>query len=357
LAAVGAAALVAVGVLAHLELPGGGAGGLSAAAALCVALYAGYTEMCRIGRHERQVALLQGKVRELMQSRRAAGLLRLEADVRRRRQDFPQPPFSGATADLARRRAGRRDPLRQVDYRRLCISSLEALVAEARLVTAQGGGSPNERGGKWQWLLASLSRAGPEPGRDDELYALLHLSIDNVEQRCEGGNFYCRLCLGFKGAKEKSVVLKCRHRVCCGCTRLLVEGAIDGFVKMPIACPVGCNGIVTPSLVDGLIDAPVFERFKRLHDVKMSLAQSAPHSQNLGDALKEARAAMAQQSRSHKGVSGALVGGLSPPRERRPKAPSPETKPVLFPGTAMTSAEMEGLIPEDAGGDKHSKVE
>ena len=348
---------MAVGVLGHLELPGGGAGGLSAAAALCVALYAGYTEMSRIGRREGQILILRGKVRELMQSRRAAGLLRLQADVRRRRQDFPQPPFSSATAALARRRAGRREPLRQVDYRRLCIASLEALVADARLVTVQGGAGPSERGGKWQWLLANLSRAGPEPGRDNELYALLHMSIDNVEQRCEGDNFYCRLCLGFKGGREKSVGLKCRHRVCCGCARLLVEGAIDGFVKMPIACPVGCDGIVTPSLVDGLIETPVFERFKRLHDVKMSLAQSAPHSQNLGDALKEARAAMAQQSRSQKGVSTALVGELSPPRERRPKAPSPETKPVIFPGATMTSAEMEGLIPEDAGGDKHSKVE
>ena len=91
---------MAVGVLGHLELPGGGAGGLSAAAALCVALYAGYTEMSRIGRREGQILILRGKVRELMQSRRAAGLLRLEADVRRRRQDFPQPPFSSATAAL-----------------------------------------------------------------------------------------------------------------------------------------------------------------------------------------------------------------------------------------------------------------
>ena len=132
-------------VLAHLEHPGGGVGGFVAAFSLCAALYASYTEVCRIGRREAQIATLQEKVRELMQSRRAAGLLRLEADVRRRRQDFPQPPFSGATAALARRRAGRRNPLRQVDYRRLCISSLEALVAEARQATAQGGGG-QERG-------------------------------------------------------------------------------------------------------------------------------------------------------------------------------------------------------------------
>ena len=92
-----------VAVLAHLEHPGGGVGGLVAAFSLCAALYAGYTEVCRIGRREAQIITLQEKVRELMQSRRAAGLLRLEADVRRRRQDFPQPPFSGATAALARR--------------------------------------------------------------------------------------------------------------------------------------------------------------------------------------------------------------------------------------------------------------
>ena len=140
LAGIGGGALVVVAVLAHLEHPGGGVGGLIAAFSLCAALYAGYTEVCRIGRREAQIITLQEKVRELMQSRRAAGLLRLEADVRRRRQDFPQPPFSGATAALARRRAGRRNPLRQVDYRRLCISSLEALVAEARRATAQGGG-------------------------------------------------------------------------------------------------------------------------------------------------------------------------------------------------------------------------
>ena len=345
-----------VAVLAHLEHPGGGVGGLVAAFSLCAALYAGYTEVCRIGRREAQIITLQEKVRELMQSRRAAGLLRLEADVRRRRQDFPQPPFSGATAALARRRAGRRNPLRQVDYRRLCISSLEALVAEARRATAQGGGS-GEGQEKWQWLQGHLSRAGPEPGRDDELYALLHLSIDNIEKLYLGENFYCRLCLGFKGGREKSVGLKCKHRVCAGCAQLLVDGAVDGFVKIPIACPAGCNGILTPGLVDGLVEGPAFERFKRLHDVKMSLAQSAPHSQNLGDALKEARAAMAQNNRSQKITGTAAVGGLSPPRERRQNAPSPSPKQLHFSGSAMTSAEMEGLIPQDAGIDRHSKVE
>ena len=110
----------------HVLAPGWGIGKIYLR--LGTVFYLAYTEGFRIRDRERALAESRAKIRELVAARRAAGLMRLEADVRLRRQDWPKPPHSGATAAL--RHAGDRTfHIRQVDYRNLCIDSLEKIMS------------------------------------------------------------------------------------------------------------------------------------------------------------------------------------------------------------------------------------
>lgn len=107
---------------------------------------------------------------------------------------------------------------------------------------------------------------------------------------------------------------KCGHRICPECARGLLDDALRGHVPIPVTCPVGCAGegrevrgngqvgTLHPSQTRHLLDDEPFERFKRLYDVKVSLAQSAPHSRSseLRKSLREAQELIAKSREAAK---------------------------------------------------------
>ena len=87
---------------------------------------------------------------------------------------------------------------------------------------------------------------------------------------------------------------QCGHRICPTCAGSVLRDALKGSVPIPIACPEGCcsgsgHSFLKPMEVMHVLDEEEFERFARLHDVRTSLAQSAPHSGGLKGALAQAR--------------------------------------------------------------------
>ena len=66
----------------------------------------------------------------------------------------------------------------------------------------------------------------------------------------------------------------------CLCAVFVVPSSIAGQCHIPIYCPVGCNSTLHPRLLGNILDDDLHDRFSRLHSVKASLQQSAPHSRD-----------------------------------------------------------------------------
>ncbi len=288
-------------------------------------VYAYYTETRRISGLRREMKALREKCRKLVQARRAAGLLRLEKDTRHRREHWPAPPHSGAKAHLYKDVASVDSPTarsRRVDYKSLCAQISQELLVSQRgdaatgMAAAAGAGAEGgaaaavkARIGSLKSLFRMLSQAGPEPVKDPELYRDMHLALDELERlqqqqaRAAGaGGFYCRLCLGYQAGKAQGsktspggsgVTLKCGHTICKDCSHSLVESSISGAIGVPVSCPVGCNALMSPQMLRHSLSDDLFERFQRIHTVKMSLQASAPHVRSLASELAEARKGLA----------------------------------------------------------------
>ncbi|QDZ23621.1 hypothetical protein HOP50_11g61610 [Chloropicon primus] len=264
--------------------------------------YAYFTEARRIPRKKKEVQELRKKCRKLVQARRAAGLLRLEKDTRLRREHWPAPPHSGLKAYLYKESSIDLDAMsvespmkRKLDYKRLCTQIVRELLFSSR----EGEGA---RGEGARSLFRLLSQAGVEPVKDPELYRDMHLALDEVERQLkrnasadkeQATGFYCRLCLGFQN-KGGSVTLKCKHKICKECSLSLVESSLSGAIGVPISCPVGCNSLMSPHMMRSSLNEETFERFQRIHTVKMSLQASAPHVRSLASELAEARKGLAK---------------------------------------------------------------
>ena len=94
----------------------------------------------------------------------------------------------------------------------------------------------------------------------------------------------------------------------------MLDAGRRGHVPIPVTGPVGCAGegrevrgngqvgTLHPSQARHLLDDEPFERFKRLYDVKVSLAQSAPHSRSseLQKSLREAQELIAKSREAAK---------------------------------------------------------
>lgn len=259
-----------------------------------------YTEFYRLHPAQQQAVLLNRRVRKLVEGRRSAGLLRLEQEVKQRKQDWSYPPRSGAAAIL--RRDGDQfalGPEREVDYKGLCIAVLGKLEHMAK--DRRRSEDTQSSHSTFNWLQRQLSQAGPLPGRDSELYRILHASLDQVDAKASDGTFHCRLCLGLQAPDGKGNVrvsmMKCGHSLCQTCTKRLLQDALAGHIGIPVACPVGCavggnqsTGTLSPEQVQHLLDEETYERFSRLHQVRATLGRSAPHSAGLASELACARA-------------------------------------------------------------------
>ena len=132
------------------------------------------------------------------------------------------------------------------------------------------------------------------PCADPALFKLLHGTLDSVERggdrtQKHGGGFHCRSCLAQLYSGTLGVRLDCGHELCKKCTVSLVESALDGNCRIPVFCPAGCNTTLHPTKVRQHLDDDTYERFQRLHDVRSSLQQSAPHSRGLGRDLAALR--------------------------------------------------------------------
>ena len=265
--------------------------------------YAYYTETRRVRRRRTEVKELREKCRTLVQARRAAGLLRLQKDTRLRREHWPVPPHSGAKAFLTSM-SKEVDSMavdspkrtRQVDYKTLCAQMAQEILHRERI------NSVSARVDSLKSLFRLLSQAGPEPVKDPELYRDMHLTLDEVERKAETEGFYCRLCLGYQNGSHKNscapVALKCKHKICRDCSHSLVESSLSGTIGVPISCPVGCNSLMSPQLLRSSLSDDIFERFQRIHTVKMSLQASAPHVRSLASELAEARKGLALSAKS-----------------------------------------------------------
>jgi len=274
---------------------------------LAFASYAYNTEFRRLPRKTQEVKDLRGKCRKLVQARRAAGLLRLEKDTRLRREHWPAPPHSGLKAYLYKESSldleSVESPMkrRELDYRRLCTQ-----IAREALVSAKDGGPANLS----KALFRLLSQAGPEPVKDPDLYKDMHHALDVIEDQLGRGDkepsgFYCRLCLGYQNADRKSgVTLKCGHTICKECSLSLVDSSLSGAIGVPISCPVGCNSLMSPQMLRSSLSDDTFDRFQRIHTVKMSLQASAPHVRSLASELAEARKGLLMRSTSKEKGSG-----------------------------------------------------
>ena len=225
-----------------------------------------------------------------------------------RRDHWPAPPKSGLKAYLYKESSlnsmAVESPMkrRQLDYKNLCTK-----IAHEVLISARDGAgtSASNAGESFKSLFRLLSQAGPEPVKDPELYRDMHLALDGVEKqlkRSQAKGFYCRLCLGYQNGNGKSccVTLKCKHNICKECAQSLVESSLSGTIGVPISCPVGCNSIMSPQLLKPMLSEALFERFQRIHTVKVSLQASAPHVRSLANDLAEARKGLALRRNSNK---------------------------------------------------------
>ncbi|XRB09955.1 RING-type domain-containing protein [Pycnococcus provasolii] len=143
--------------------------------------------------------------------------------------------------------------------------------------------------------------------------------------------FYCRLCLGWQKDASRGTFLECGHPLCPSCVCSLVDAVAGGSVAAPVACPAGCDACLSPNLARSayfgvphangssssanatktgaerapatlapvaLVSSPsprvveMWERFERMHDVRTTLGQSAPHSRGLGSELAKAQKAL-----------------------------------------------------------------
>ncbi|XP_075265808.1 uncharacterized protein LOC142358256 [Convolutriloba macropyga] len=218
---------------------------------------------------------------------------------------WPRPPYSYTATVLRKFDTERISPIheREVDYRALA----QDLVA--KMVEAVGGGEGREHNDEpgspvspvtpvtsaalRTWLLQRLMHEGPTPERDPELFKSLHNIVDIAEDHVIEG-FFCRLCLSYHSAagKVRCVELECGKCLCGRCAKEMVEGVLDGRVRVPVACPTGnCHAVLSPDLVQDIVSADDFERFQRMHSVKMSLDKSAPHKRDLASQLAQARQA------------------------------------------------------------------
>ena len=267
--------------------------------------YAYVTEVKRLRAKDKEIKQLREKCRKLVKARRAAGLLRLEKDTRMRREHWPAPPHSGAKAYLYKEVDTMDSPKlrRQVDYKKLCVQIAQELLQHKEVGTTSSSSASSSlalsTGNTMKSLFRLLSQAGPEPVKDPELYRDMHLALDEVEKQLRmkpSKDFYCRLCLGYQNGDQKSspVTLKCGHHICRECALSLVESSIGGTIGVPISCPVGCNSLMSPQMLRSILSDDLFERFQRIHTVKMSLQASAPHVRSLASELAEARKGLAK---------------------------------------------------------------
>lgn len=278
-------------------------------------VYALWNEFYRLKALNHQLVQLSLKCRRLMEARRAAGLLRLEQDLHGRRKGWSAPPVSGFVAAL---KSGAPPP--RCDYRHLaveCFAKLESLG-----LAAKRRGDAAAASDLRQWTLRLLKQGGLDPGLDVELYQRLHACLDEVD-RADASSmaYHCRLCLGWQSrgdrgssASAPATMNKCGHRICPECARGLLDDALRGHVPIPVTCPVGCAGegrevsgngqvgTLHPSQARHLMAEEPYERFKRLYDVKVSLAQSAPHSRSseLQKSLREAQELIAKSREAAK---------------------------------------------------------
>ncbi|CAG9461132.1 unnamed protein product [Pedinophyceae sp. YPF-701] len=270
-----------------------------------------YTEMSRMHHLKQETNLLSERVRQLMEARRAAGLARLEHDIRRIRHRVL--PSAGAWAAISRtgseqhRKDGSsgactapsRSPssadARVHDLTSLAVGALSQLAKAAS--AARSPGPPTGAGEAFEihdWIVRALSPLGLHPADDHDLYRRMHLSLDVVDgsSRVEvDQGYYCRLCLGYNQTRRgMPVVLERGRRLCPSCARSLVDGALEGRIPVPIVLPLGDEEAhVRPAHLEGVLSRHEFERFKRVYEVKASLGASAPHRSLLGGALQDAR--------------------------------------------------------------------
>jgi len=261
--------------------------------------FAFFSEEYRVKPYRDQVHSLSVRNRKLLEGRRQAGLVRLEQEVKQRRQGWSYPPKSGAAAIIRRSKdiQGRLSEPSVVDYRTLCltlVSKLE-LIALRREEFARVEGSDDLA----RWLLQQLLQVGPLPGKDSELYRLLHTCLDEVDSRNKDTSFHCRLCLAVQTRSQLAsrIRLECEHSLCEACAKQLAEDALAGHIDIPIACPVGCysganakTGTLNPQCMRHLLEEADYERLLRLYQVRLKLGLSAPHSKNLAADLAHARA-------------------------------------------------------------------
>mmetsp|Transcript_38706 Transcript_38706/g.84193 ORF Transcript_38706/g.84193 Transcript_38706/m.84193 type:complete len:365 (-) Transcript_38706:325-1419(-) len=258
--------------------------------------YIVYSEEYRVKPYREQVHSLSVRNRKLIEGRRQAGLLRLEQEVKQRRQGWSYPPKSGAAAIIRGNKdpQGRLNERSVVDYRSLCLTLVNKFELIALGREELGGDEDMAR-----WLLQQLLQVGPLPGKDSELYRLLHTCLDEVDSDNEDTSFHCRLCLAVQTRSQLAsrIRLECEHSLCEACAKQLAEDALAGHIDIPIACPVGCysganakTGTLNPRCMNHLLEEAEYERLLRLYQVRMKLGLSAPHSKNLAADLAHARA-------------------------------------------------------------------
>jgi len=180
-----------------------------------------------------------------------------------------------------------------------------------------------------------LMHDGPSPEKDPEIFQELHKAIDIAEQRGESRGYYCRLCLGYQTSglsKSFKVQMDCGKCLCSRCAKELVEGVLEGRVRLPLACPTGnCTSVLTPNLVQHLLEDEDYDRFKRMHDVKMSLDRSAPHKDGLAARLAEARSLGSSQGSQHGAGKGTTLSTVAERSESRDGSPSLNSKLRITP--------------------------
>eukprot|EP00959_Pyramimonas_sp_CCMP1952_P104057 2174906-Pyramimonas_sp.AAC.1 len=269
-------------------------------------LYIVAIEEYRVKPYREQALSLSVRNRKLLEGRRQAGLVRLEQEVQQRRKGWSYPPKSGAAAIIRRGKDlhGRQSESSGMDYRSLCLTLVSKLeqIAFGRDKFAMDKGARDMD----KWLLQQLLQVGPLPGKDSELYRLLHSCLDAVDSHNEDTSFHCRLCLAVQTRSQlgSRVRLECEHSLCESCAKQLADDALGGHVDIPIACPVGCytganakTGTLTPQRIRHLMEEAEYERLLRLYQVRMKLGLSAPHSKNLAADLAHARANLVRDPR------------------------------------------------------------
>lgn len=200
---------------------------------ISLSCYMSYNELLRVPSIENRFLLTDGKLRRLMERRRAAGLRRLESETASRRDLWSAPPASIAAAFLKRSHTSMSVPA-AVDYRLLAIEAFHYLAAlrDRRIKDGHFSESRELEG----WIVRQLLQSGVRPSIDMELFKLLHNTLDMIEKGFERkdkhGDFHCRLCLSQLYNGNFGVKLKCDHEVCKSCCKSLVDNALEGKVDI-----------------------------------------------------------------------------------------------------------------------------